>query len=193
MIERFVDPYEWSRIKGADMPVKNETSTRFMDEIRIISPWAFLFVILGFFAAIAAVAYATLSGTPPMPLVAMVPMAILGGTILGCYILLIGYVNRDAGRRGMSRLAWTLLAIFIPNALGIVLYFVLRKPLIATCSQCGNALQAGFNFCPRCSNKLSPSCPQCQRVVGVNDVYCPYCGTSLRNQAAPVIPSPPTQ
>ena len=165
------------------MPVKHETSTRFMDEIRIISPWAYFFVGLGFLAAIGAVVYATLSGKPPFPLAAMVPLAILGGTVLGCYILLIGYVNRDAGRRGMSRLGWTLLAICVPNALGIVLYFVLRKPRIATCPQCGNAVQTGFNFCPRCNYKLSPSCPQCQRVVGVNDVYCPYCGTSLRNQA----------
>ena len=167
------------------MPVKNETSTRFMDEIRIISPWAFFFAILGFLTPFAAMVYATLSGNPPFPLAAMVPLAIFGGTILGCYVLLIGYVNRDAGRRGMSRLGWTLLAIFIPNALGIVLYFVLRKPRIATCPHCGNALQPGFNFCPHCSYKLSPSCPQCQRVVGVNDVYCPYCGTSLRSQAVP--------
>jgi RNA polymerase subunit RPABC4/transcription elongation factor Spt4 len=167
------------------MPVKHETSTRFMDEIRIISPWAYFFVVLGFVAAIAAVVYATFSGNPPFPLAAMVPLAILGGIVLGCYILLIGYVNRDAGRRGMSRLGWTLLAICVPNALGIVLYFVLRKPRIATCPQCGNGVQTGFNFCPRCNYKLSPSCPQCQRVVGVNDVYCPYCGTSLRNQAGP--------
>jgi RNA polymerase subunit RPABC4/transcription elongation factor Spt4 len=168
------------------MPVKHETSTRFMDEIRIISPWAYLFVALGYLAVFAAVVYATLSGKPPMPLVAMVPMAIVGGTLIGCYVVLIGYVNADAGRRGMSRLGWTLLAMFIPNALGIVLYFVLRKPRIATCPQCGNALQPGFNFCPRCNHKLSPNCPQCQRIVDVNDVYCPYCGASLRDQAAAV-------
>jgi RNA polymerase subunit RPABC4/transcription elongation factor Spt4 len=167
------------------LPVKSATSTRFTDELRIISPWAYAFVILGYLVAFAAVVYATHSGSAPMPLAAMVPLAILGATALGCCILLIGYVNRDAGRRGMSRLAWTLLAIFIPNALGIVLYFVLRKPLIATCAQCGYALQPGFNFCPHCNYKLSPSCPQCQRVVSVNDVYCPYCGTSLRNQAVP--------
>jgi hypothetical protein len=167
------------------MPVKNETSTRFMDEIRIISPWAYVFVALGFLAAIAAVVFANVSRNPPFPLAAMVPMAILGGTIIGCYILLIGYVNRDAGRRAMSRLGWTLLAMFIPNALGIVLYFVLRKPRVATCPQCANAVQPGFNFCPRCSCKLSSSCPQCQRLVGGNDVYCPYCATSLRTEASP--------
>ncbi len=164
------------------MQVKHETSTRFMDEIRIISPWAYVFVILGYLMVVAAVVYATLSGNPPFPLAGMVPLAILGGTALGCCILLIGYINRDAGRRGMSRLAWTLLAMFVPNALGIVLYFVLRKPRIAICPQCGNALQPGFNFCPRCSHKLGLSCPQCRRVVGVIDVYCPYCGTPIRNQ-----------
>src|SRR5258706_166079 len=55
-----------------------------------------------------------------------------------------------------------------------------------------NAVQTGFNFCPRCNHKLSPSCPQCQRLVGVNDLYCPYCGTSLHNQAAPA-PGPATK
>lgn len=171
------------------MPVKNEVSTRFADEIRIISPWAYLFVGLGYVAAAAAVVFATLSGKPPFPLVGMVPLAILGGTVIGCYFLLIGYVNSDAGRRGMSRLAWTLLAICIPNALGIVLYFVLRKPRIAICPQCQSALQPGYNFCPQCNFKVSPSCPQCQRVVGVRDVYCPYCGVSLSGKAMPT-PSP---
>jgi hypothetical protein len=166
------------------MAVKNETPTHFMDEIRIISPWAYFFVVLGFLAAIAAVIFATLSGKPPFPLVAMVPLAILGGSLVGCYILLIGYINRDAGRRGMNRLAWTLLAMFIPNGLGIVLYFVLRNPRIAICPQCENPVQTGYNFCPRCNYKLSPNCPQCQRVVGVSDVYCPYCGTPLRSKAA---------
>ena len=155
-----------------------------MDEVRIISPWAYVFVALGFVAGMGAVVFATLRGHPPFSLPGMVLLALLGGTILGCYFLLIGYVNRDAGRRGMNRLAWTILAILIPNALGIVLYFVLRTPRIATCPQCGNTLEAGYNFCPRCNHKLSPSCPQCQRPVGAHDVYCPYCGTA-RTATAP--------
>jgi len=141
--------------------------------------------VLGYSAAAAAVVYAGLSRNPPFSLAAMVVLALLGGTIIGCYFLLIGYINRDASRRGMSSLAWTLLAICIPNALGVVLYFVLRKPRVATCQQCGYAVQPGFNFCPRCSCKLGSSCPQCQRAIGASDVYCPYCGTPLRDQAVP--------
>src|ERR1700679_1574827 len=129
------------------MPVRNDNSTRFMDEVRIISPWAFAIASLGYVAAGAAVVFATLTNKTTDPfyrLPVLVPLAIAGGTLIACYILLIGYLNRDAGRRGMSRPSWTLLASFIPNALGIVLYFVLRKPLIATCPQCGTPLEPGL-------------------------------------------------
>jgi RNA polymerase subunit RPABC4/transcription elongation factor Spt4 len=125
---------------------------------------------------------ARLAEAPPAWFLAL--LGLLAGTILGCVLLFIGYVSRDARRRGMSPILWTLVAILIPNGLGIILYFILRQPLQRACPQCGNAVQTGFNFCPRCNYKLSPSCPQCRRLVGVNDAYCPYCGTSLRNQAA---------
>ena len=86
-----------------------------MDEVHIISPVAFVLAVLPYVAVIAAMVFATLSGKPPMSLPAMVAVGTLGGTVLACYILLIGYINSDAGRRGMSRLAWTLLAILHPE------------------------------------------------------------------------------
>jgi hypothetical protein len=101
------------------MPVRNETSTRFMDEIRVISPWAYFFAFLGFAAAGAAIVFATLTdrtGDRFYTLPVLLPLGLLGGIIIACYVLLIGYVNGDAARRGMSRLGWTLLAIFIPHA-----------------------------------------------------------------------------
>jgi len=167
------------------MPVKNETSTRFMDEVGIISPWVYVLVGLGFLAAFAAVEYAARSGKPPLPLAAL---TIVGGTFVGCYILLIGYVYRDAARRGMSPLAWTLLAICVPNALGIVLYFVLRKPRSATCPQCGAPVQSGYGYCPKCGKNLGLHCPRCQHAVHADDVYCPYCGNPL-TAADPSLPA----
>jgi RNA polymerase subunit RPABC4/transcription elongation factor Spt4 len=162
------------------MPIKNETSTHFMDEVRIISPWAFFFAVLGFAVPVAAMVFALLTdktAAPPLPV--MVPLVIVIGTAIACYVLLIGYVNRDAGRRGMSRLLWTLIAIFIPNALGIVLYFVLRKPRTLNCPQCGAVIEPGFGFCPRCRCRLNAVCPQCQRGVNAGDKFCPYCGRDL--------------
>ena len=167
------------------MQVKNETQTGLTSEIKIVPPWAWTLAAVGFFIAqfFFNVVVARHPNGPPAwsrPL-----LGLLLGLVLGSFVLFIGYINRDAKRRGMSPVLWTIVAVFIPNALGIILYFVLRQPLRSACPQCGNAVQTGFNFCPRCDHKLSPSCPQCQRVVGENDVYCPYCGTSLRNDAVP--------
>ena len=174
------------------MQVKNETQTGLAAEIKIVPLWAWVLAGIVFVAAqvFFNVVVARHSGVPPAwarPL-----LGLMAGIAGGCYLLFIGYINRDAKRRGMSPTLWTIVAVFIPNALGIILYFILRQPLRNACPQCGNTVQTGFNFCPRCSYKLSPSCPQCQRVVGVNDVYCPYCGTSLRSKAAPAS-SPPTK
>ncbi len=167
------------------MPIKNETQTGLTAEIRIVPLWAW--VLAGIVFVVAQVFFNAVlgrhSGAPPAWGRAL--MGLGAGLVGACYLLLIGYINRDAKRRGMSPTLWTIVAIFIPNALGIILYFLLRQPLRGACPQCGFAVQTGFNFCPRCSHKLSPNCPQCQRLVGVNDVYCPYCGTSLRDQAGP--------
>ncbi len=172
------------------MQVKNETRSGFTAEIKIVPLWAWTLAAIAFVAAQIVFNGASLwhSGAPPAwcrPLLGL--LAGMGG---GCFLLLIGYINRDAKRRGMSPTLWTIVAVIIPNALGIILYFILRQPLRSACPKCGCAIQTGFNFCPRCSYKLSPSCPQCQRVISASDVYCPYCGTSQRNHAAPVSSEP---
>ena len=115
----------------------------------------------------------------PPPRVGMVLVGILLGVVLASYILLIGYINRDAGRRNMSRVLWTFVAILIPNALGIVLYFILRKPRVVKCPQCNGVIEPGFGFCPNCRHRLAGACPQCQRSVTTGGKYCPYCGADL--------------
>ena len=75
------------------------------------------------------------------------------------WILLIGYVNADAKRRQMRYVMWTLLAIFVPNAIGIILYFLLRDPLPRPCPACGKSAGGTFSFCPYCGSGLALSCP----------------------------------
>jgi len=173
------------------MQVRNETQTGLTAEIKIVPLWAWALAGIAFIIAqvFFNAALGRHSGAPPAWGRALLG---LGAGLAGaCYLLLIGYINRDAKRRGMSPTLWTIMAIIIPNALGIILYFLLRQPRSNVCPQCENGVQTGFNFCPRCNCKLSPSCPQCQRVVGVGDIYCPYCGTSLHHSAA-AAPSPST-
>jgi len=98
---------------------------------------------------------------------------------LAIFTLLVAYVNADARRRGMRHVMWTLLAVFIPNAIGIILYFLLREPLITACPACGQAVKGGFAFCPHCGANLQRTCPQCHKVVEAGWSACAYCGARL--------------
>jgi hypothetical protein len=94
-------------------------------------------------------------------------------------VLFLGYISIDARRRGMRHLMWILLAVFTPYGIGIILYFVLREPLLISCTRCGTKGRGSFAFCPQCGNELLPSCPNCKRAVDSTWNRCAYCGTTL--------------
>jgi Double zinc ribbon/Phospholipase_D-nuclease N-terminal len=171
------------------MTNRNQTSTRFKDEIRIISPWALSLAGLVFLSIVVLLVVVVGRDQNAPPLALRCLLGVIAGTLLACYVVLIGYVNRDAGRRRMSRLLWTLIAIFVPNGLGIVLYFILRKPRTVNCPQCDAEVEPGFGFCPRCRNRLQPVCPHCQRSVDPGDKFCPYCGGGLEVAGGPSAPT----
>jgi hypothetical protein len=72
------------------------------------------------------------------------------GGLFAIWILGLGYVWADARRRNMPHIPWTLLAAIVPNLLGFLLYFVLRKPIASPCPQCGQPIAADQRFCPMC-------------------------------------------
>lgn len=100
-----------------------------------------------------------------LPLDVKIPLALTAGCVLAFFVLLVGYVNRDAKRRGMNYVLWTVLVIIIPNAIGYIIYFVVRQPIRGTCPQCGATVNPGFNYCPKCKFNLHPACPQCHRTI----------------------------
>jgi len=99
--------------------------------------------------------------------------------MLAGYTLLIGYVNGDARRRGMRYVMWTLLAIFLGNGIGVILYFILREPLLVYCPRCGAGVQPSHAFCPRCGGGVQPACRACHRTVQTGWTHCAWCGTQL--------------
>lgn len=153
--------------------------TRLQEELKIVPSWAFVLAGIGFICM-----QIVFNGIIPEqkshpPALVLTLLGLLTGAALACYFLLVGYINRDAGRRGMSRTVWTLIVLFVPNALGFILYFLLRQPAMQPCPQCHTQVQATFNYCPTCNTKLHPHCAQCQRPVSLSDTYCPYCGYKL--------------
>jgi ABC-type Fe3+ transport system permease subunit len=99
-------------------------------------------------------------------------------------IFMVGYVNKDAKRRGMSSVLWTFLVlVLMPSSLvlGFIIYLLMREPLPYNCPQCGATVGARFNFCPNCKCNLHPACPSCKREVAETDKFCAYCGTDLES------------
>jgi hypothetical protein len=76
------------------------------------------------------------------------------GVFTAAFFLVLGYIYGDAKRRQMPAVVWVIAAFLIPNLIGIILYFLVRRPLLGPCSSCGKPIQAGGAFCSKCG------CPQ---------------------------------
>jgi len=166
------------------------------EEAKLIPAWAIVLAVLAFIGMLALfllVVFRHDPNAPPIPL--QVFISFIPGSILALVILLGGYVNRDAQRRGMNRALWTTLVFIIANGIGFILYFLLRHPLKVPCPQCGTLATTDFNFCPKCRFNLHPVCPGCHRAVRLGDTFCPYCAHDLAGDrqagATPITPASP--
>jgi multisubunit Na+/H+ antiporter MnhC subunit len=174
---------------------KKET-LHFWEEFRIIPRWLVWTVVALFLVAQGIALFVNLNplvnrgiifpyeyaGHPILQSLMLAGIVTGASLFLAALIFLVGYVNRDARRRGMNSGLWTLLVIILLPAwcfLGFVIYFLMREPLPYPCPQCGKTVGARFNFCPNCKCNLHPSCPQCKREVVETDRFCPYCAYEL--------------
>jgi hypothetical protein len=149
-------------------------------EMLAIPGWAFVLAALLFvLIPILFFTFAIRVGAPGTRFPFMILVSVLPGTILAFLALMVGYVNRDAGLRGMNRTLWTLLVIFVPNAIGFILYFLLRNPIQLQCPKCSAVVDPRANFCPRCRHSFHPSCPQCRSAVRASDEFCANCGAKV--------------
>jgi hypothetical protein len=156
--------------------------SRFQDEVELVPRPAFAIAVCVWLAFFLLMMLLPMGHDPELrhwPLAGKLAISVLPGLPLFFLTLLVGYVYADAKRRGMRYVMWTWLAALIPNAIGIILYFVLRDPLLVNCTQCGTQVRTGFAFCPKCGGSLSQACPQCRRAVETGWTHCVYCGASL--------------
>jgi len=156
--------------------------SRFQDEVELVPRPAFaigLCLWLAFFLWMILLRFPHDPQLSQWPLAGKLAISILPGIPFFAMVLLVGYVYADSRRRGMRYVMWTLLAALIPNAIGIVLYFVLRDPLPVDCTRCGAQVRPGFAFCPKCGGPLSMACPQCRRAVEPGWTHCASCGAQL--------------
>ena len=100
------------------------------------------------------------------------------------------YVYRDAKRRGMNAMAWTLIAVVAPALIGFIIYLLVRgnSPDLQ-CPQCAEPVTEQYVICPHCGAKLRPACPNCSFPVEADWKVCPKCATPLEGVEMP--PAPP--
>jgi len=82
--------------------------------------------------------------------------ALVLGIALAIWLLCLGFVFADARRRAMRPFLWVLVAALFPHLLGFLLYFVMRHPIAATCTQCGMTVPNYQRFCSWCGTPLVP-------------------------------------
>src|SRR5580658_10937989 len=63
--------------------------------------------------------------------------ALSWSALAALYVLMVGYVSRDAPRRSMSTRLWVVICLAMQGGIGLVLYFLLRQPVVARCPSCG--------------------------------------------------------
>jgi len=183
--------------------------TRFRDELRVIPKWVVWTCIVIYVLALIIGITVNLHGFAvhgdifpdeslrDSPVLSCLGLAGVITLVVGAFsvvFLMLGYVYRDAKRRGMNAPLWTLLVLILSGGyflIGLIIYLLVREPLPYTCPQCSATVNARFNFCPNCKYNLHPACPQCQREVADSDKFCPYCATELTHGPKPQVEGAP--
>jgi hypothetical protein len=172
---------------------RKKEAFRFRNEFRIVPTWLKVLCVVLYLIAIA-VTILVVHYEPDARMndlkddVATATVAAIGAVtavsiFVAAFILMLGYVNRDAKRRGMNSALWTLLVLLLSSGsglLGFIIYFLIRDPLPYPCPRCSQPVGPRFNFCPNCKCDLHPSCSNCKRETVETDKFCPYCAYELR-------------
>jgi RNA polymerase subunit RPABC4/transcription elongation factor Spt4 len=97
-----------------------------------------------------------------------------------CLMVGLGmFVFRDARKRGMPAALWTIVAVFVPYFVGLIIYLIVRQSKQLTCCSCGASASVEAAFCPRCGRPLQQLCTRCKVRLPNDARFCPGCGTQL--------------
>jgi len=138
-----------------------------------------LLMFVGVFLAIGLTgAYGELSQDDRIALI-LIPFFMIFVIILFAIIGVLVY--RDAKKLGMNAWMWTLVAIYAPNGVGIIIYLVFRynEKKKKRCPKCNYVLGGEFEVCPNCGHNISSKCSECGKIVEDEWKVCPYCRNAL--------------
>ncbi len=160
---------------------------RFNSELTLIPRWSVALAMLAF-VSVQYLFWIVLPAHrhhPGPPLGMRLYFAFSWSTLAALYMLMIGYVSKDAPRRSMNARFWMPVCFLMPGGVGAVLYFLLRQPIVSNCPACGTPVQSDFHFCPQCACQVAAACGNCYRSARPTDVFCVHCGHDMTSDSVP--------
>lgn len=70
-------------------------------------------------------------------------------------VFLCFFVYNDAKEHSDIPALWVLVVIFVPNFIGLLLYFLLGRKQAVICPSCGARIQADSKFCAACGKETA--------------------------------------
>ena len=135
-----------------------EAASSISEEVKLIPRWSIaaatlVFVFMQYLYWVILPAYRVAYKMKPIaaPIGVHFYFALSWSALAALYVLMVGYVSRDAPRRSMSTRLWVVICLAMPGGIGSVLYFLLRQPVVARCPSCGTSIHTEFHFCPQCA------------------------------------------
>jgi hypothetical protein len=161
--------------------------SRISEELRLVPRWA----IAGALLAFALTQYYFWEVLPhhrhhtsTVPNLLRFYLIVSWGALAALYVLMIGYISKDAPRRGMNIRAW-MICVVLPGGVGAVLYFLLRQPVLFHCPSCAANIEEDFHYCSHCGYQVAASCARCFSSTRITDLYCAHCGHDLASDHPP--------
>lgn len=128
-----------------------QAASSFTEEVKLIPRWsiaaaAVAFVFMQYLSWVILPAHRLRPATAPFGM--RFYFALSWSTLAAMYMLMVGYVSRDAPRRNMSTRLWVVICLAMPGGIGSVLYFLLRQPVVALCPRAAPAFTPSFISAP---------------------------------------------
>lgn len=130
-----------------------------------------------------------MSLVPAVSIKSILFLLVVLAAFLAIPVLIGVYVFRDARRRGMNAVLWTLIAVIAPALVGFIIYLLVRGGYPdLECPQCGGEVAERYVVCPRCGARLRPACPSCSAPVEPGWRVCPHCAAPLDGAGEGITP-----
>jgi hypothetical protein len=167
--------------------IRTASQNGLSEDVSLIPRWSMVAAVLAF-CAVEYFYWVILPGErqhagPPIGL--RIYFSLSWGALAALNFLMVGYVSRDAARRAMSTSFWMIFCFLMPVGIGLVVYFLLRQPVLTRCPACGTDVQHDYHHCPQCNYQLVANCGCCYRTVHITDLYCTRCGHDLAGDNTP--------